>query len=154
MLSAYAAGQWRRLAARCRHGQQTVILESTFLQNSVMRAFIEGAPPEAVREIFTTIEREAVVAEPLLIICGPPISRRRLRGSTASGGRHARLAEGMGSADHRRHLAGAGPAGRRAAQGVFVRAGDPLGWAGKPRGWMGARRASPREPRRGRRRRQ
>src|SRR5260370_11826275 len=71
MLSAYAAGQWRRLAERCRHGQQAVILESTFLQNSVMPAFIEGAPPETVREIFTTIEREAAAAEPLLIYLRP-----------------------------------------------------------------------------------
>jgi hypothetical protein len=63
----YAPGQWRRLAERSRLGQQTVILESTFLQNSVMPAFIEGAPPETVREIFTTIEHEAAAAEPLLI---------------------------------------------------------------------------------------
>jgi predicted kinase len=67
----YAAGQWRRLAERCRLGQQTVILESTFLQNSVMPAFIEGAPPETVREIFTTTEREAAAAEPLLIYLRP-----------------------------------------------------------------------------------
>jgi len=67
----YADGQWRRLAERTRLGQQTVILESTFLQNSVMPAFIEGAPPEAVRQIFTTIEREAAAAEPLLIYLRP-----------------------------------------------------------------------------------
>jgi hypothetical protein len=67
----YAAGQWRRLAERCRQGRQTVILESTFLQNSVMPAFIEGAPPETVREIFTAIEREAAAAEPLLIYLRP-----------------------------------------------------------------------------------
>src|SRR5260221_3636948 len=71
MLSAYAAGQWRGLAERCGHGQQAVILESTFLQTSVMPAFIEGAPPETVREIFTTIEREAAAAEPLLIYLRP-----------------------------------------------------------------------------------
>jgi hypothetical protein len=67
----YAAGQWRRLAERSRRGQQTVILESTFLQNSVMPAFIGGAPPHTVREIFTTIEREAAAAEPLLIYLRP-----------------------------------------------------------------------------------
>jgi len=67
----YAAGQWRRLAERCLHGQQTVILESTFLQNSVMPAFIEGASPGTVREIFTAIEREAAAAEPLLIYLRP-----------------------------------------------------------------------------------
>jgi len=67
----YAAGQWRRLAERCLHGQQTVILESTFLQNSVMPTFIEGASPGTVREIFTAIEREAAAAEPLLIYLRP-----------------------------------------------------------------------------------
>jgi len=68
---AYAAGQWRRLAERCRSGQQTIILESTFLQNSVMPAFIEGAPAEAVTQTFTVIEREAAAAEPLLIYLRP-----------------------------------------------------------------------------------
>ena len=67
----YAAGQWRRLAERCLHGQQTVILESTFLQNAVMPTFIEGASPGTVREIFTAIEREAAAAEPLLIYLRP-----------------------------------------------------------------------------------
>jgi hypothetical protein len=67
----YAAGQWLRLAERCRLSQQTVILESSFLQNSVMPAFVEGAPAETVREIFTMIEREAAAAEPLLIYLRP-----------------------------------------------------------------------------------
>jgi len=68
---AYAVGQWRRLAERCRHGRQTIILESTFLQNSVMPAFIDGAPAEAVTETFTVIERQAAAAEPLLIYLRP-----------------------------------------------------------------------------------
>src|SRR5215472_9586363 len=68
---AYAVGQWRRLAERCRHGRQTIILESTFLQNSVMPAFIDGAPAGSVTEIFTAIEREAAAAEPLLIYLRP-----------------------------------------------------------------------------------
>ena len=67
----YAAGQWRRLAERCRHGQRTIILESAFLQNSVMPAFIDGAPAAAVTEISTVIEREAAAAEPLLIYLRP-----------------------------------------------------------------------------------
>jgi hypothetical protein len=67
----YAAGQWRRLAERCRHGRQTIILESAFLQNSVMPAFIDGAPAAAVTEISTVIEREAAAAEPLLIYLRP-----------------------------------------------------------------------------------
>ena len=67
----YAVDQWRRLAERCRHGRQTIILESAFLQNSVMPAFIDGAPAEAVTEIFTAIVREAEAAEPLLIYLRP-----------------------------------------------------------------------------------
>jgi hypothetical protein len=42
----YAVEQWGRLAARCRDGGQTVILESTFLQNSVMPPFLNGAPAD------------------------------------------------------------------------------------------------------------
>jgi len=67
----YAVDQWRRLAERCRDGQQAIILESCFLQNSVMPAFIDGAPAEAVTEIFTVIEREAAAAEPLLVYLRP-----------------------------------------------------------------------------------
>jgi len=33
---AYPAGQWRRLAGRCLRDRQTIILDSGFLQNSVM----------------------------------------------------------------------------------------------------------------------
>ncbi|HEX3312390.1 MAG TPA: hypothetical protein VHS32_39620, partial [Streptosporangiaceae bacterium] len=47
----YSAAQWRRLAERCLRDEQTVICESVFLQNSVMPAFIDGAPVATVAEI-------------------------------------------------------------------------------------------------------
>jgi thymidylate kinase len=68
---AYAAGQWRRLAERCLRGGQTVILESIFLQNSVMPAFIDGAPAAAVNQICTEIQRQAAPAEPFLAYLRP-----------------------------------------------------------------------------------
>jgi len=68
---AYSASQWRRLAERCLRGRQTIILESSFLQNSVMPAFIEGAPARTVNEIFTRIQRLAAPAEPLLVYLRP-----------------------------------------------------------------------------------
>ena len=40
--------EWRRLAECCLRGPGTVILEASFLQNSVMPAFIEGAPAGTV----------------------------------------------------------------------------------------------------------
>jgi len=67
----YAAGQWRALAGRCLRGQQTVILESTFLQNSVMPAFIEGAPADTVTALFTAIVRQVASAEPFLVYLRP-----------------------------------------------------------------------------------
>jgi predicted kinase len=67
----YPAGQWRRLAERCLRDRQTVILESSFLQNSVMPAFIDGAPAHTVNEIFTGIQRQAAPARPLLIYLRP-----------------------------------------------------------------------------------
>jgi hypothetical protein len=67
----YAADQWRRLAERCLHDRQTIILESSFLQNSVMPAFIDGAPARTVYEIFTRIQRQAAPAEPLLVYLRP-----------------------------------------------------------------------------------
>jgi hypothetical protein len=68
---AYPAGQWRRLAERCLRGEQTVILEGSFLQNSVMPPFIDGAPARTVSETFTRIVRQAAPAEPLLVYLRP-----------------------------------------------------------------------------------
>ena len=67
----YAAVQWRRLAERCLRGGQTIIIESSFLQNSVMPAFIDGAPARTVEEIFTQIVRQAAPARPLLVYLRP-----------------------------------------------------------------------------------
>jgi hypothetical protein len=68
---AYADDQWRRLAERCLRDQQTIILEGSFLQNSVMPAFIDGAPVRRVNEIFTRIQRRVAPAEPLLVYLRP-----------------------------------------------------------------------------------
>src|SRR5215472_18433068 len=67
----YSASQWRRLAERCLRGGQTVILESTFLQNSVMPAFIDGAPVATMAEICAEIQRQAAPAEPFLVYLRP-----------------------------------------------------------------------------------
>ena len=67
----YAAVQWRRLAERCLRGGPTIIIESSFLQNSVMPAFIDGAPARTVEEIFTQIVRQAAPARPLLVYLRP-----------------------------------------------------------------------------------
>jgi hypothetical protein len=68
---AYSAGQWRRLAERCLRDEQTIILESIFLQNSVMPAFIDGAPAAAVTDICAEIQRQAAPAEPFLVYLRP-----------------------------------------------------------------------------------
>ena len=67
----YSAGQWRRLAERCLRDGQTIILESVFLQNSVMPAFIDDAPVATVTEICTEIQRQAAPAEPFLVYLRP-----------------------------------------------------------------------------------
>jgi hypothetical protein len=68
---AYADDQWRRLAERCLRGRPVVILEGSFLQNSVMPAFIDGAPARRPEEVFTRIVRQAAPAEPLLVYLRP-----------------------------------------------------------------------------------
>lgn len=68
---AYDVSQWRRLARRCQRGRQTFVLESVFLQNSVMPAFIEDAPAGAVAQIFDAILREVAAAEPFLVYLRP-----------------------------------------------------------------------------------
>ena len=67
----YPDDQWRRLAEHCLRGPQTIILEGSFLQNSVMPAFIGDAPARTVDEIFTRITRQVAPAEPLLVYLRP-----------------------------------------------------------------------------------
>ena len=67
----YPAEQWRRLAERCLAAGQTIIVEGSFLQNSVMPAFIDGAPARSVDEIFTSIVRQVAPARPLLVYLRP-----------------------------------------------------------------------------------
>ncbi|MBO3745266.1 hypothetical protein J5X84_04235 [Streptosporangiaceae bacterium NEAU-GS5] len=67
----YAPGQWERLAGRCRQGPPTFILESTYLQNSVLPAFVNGAPVTKVLEIADRIARRFALAEPLLVYLRP-----------------------------------------------------------------------------------
>jgi hypothetical protein len=67
----YAAGQWGRLAERCLRGQQTLILESIFLQNSVMPAFIDDVPADVVTGLFGTILGQVAAAEPFLLYLRP-----------------------------------------------------------------------------------
>lgn len=68
---AYSASQWRRLAERCLRDGQTVILESIFLQNSVMPAFIDGAPAATATQICAEIQQEVAPAEPFLVYLRP-----------------------------------------------------------------------------------
>jgi hypothetical protein len=67
----YGPGQWRRLAERCVEQGQTVILESTFLQNSVLPAFVQDVPRSELEEIFTAIADAAAPAGPALIYLRP-----------------------------------------------------------------------------------
>jgi predicted kinase len=67
----YGLDQWARLAGRCIRDGQTVILESAFLQNSVLPSFTGGAPVDAVKAVFANIESLIVPADPLLIYLRP-----------------------------------------------------------------------------------
>ncbi len=67
----YATGQWGRLAERCLRGARTVILESTLLQNSVLPAFVNGAPAGKCTEIFARIQEQVAPARPLLVYLRP-----------------------------------------------------------------------------------
>lgn len=68
---AYDVSQWRQLAERSLRGRQTLIVESVFLQNSVMPAFIDDAPADAVNEIFDAILLQVAPAEPFLLYLRP-----------------------------------------------------------------------------------
>src|SRR5215468_9527305 len=68
---AYDVSQWSQLAARCLSGRQLLILESAFLQNSVLPAFAADAPIETVKSLFAQIEARIAPADPLLIYLRP-----------------------------------------------------------------------------------
>jgi len=67
----YGLDQWGRLADRCTTGRQKIILESAFLQNSVLPSFFGGAPADEVKEACANIESRITSADPLLIYLRP-----------------------------------------------------------------------------------
>jgi hypothetical protein len=69
--SVYEVRQWSRLAEDCARTQRTVVLEATFLQNSVLPAFVNGAPVAKVLEIARRIEHRVTAANPLLVYLRP-----------------------------------------------------------------------------------
>jgi hypothetical protein len=64
-------------------------LESSFLQNSVMPAFVRGAPVDKLTDIAARIERQLTPARPLLVYLRPhgTMSRQRSQdmGPTSAG---------------------------------------------------------------------
>jgi predicted kinase len=69
--SSYDAGQWNVLADRCARGAHTIIVESMFLQNSVMPHFIVDAPIGVVKEVFADLAARVAPAAPLLVYLRP-----------------------------------------------------------------------------------
>jgi hypothetical protein len=67
----YDPGQWDALADRCARGSETVIVESTFLQNSVMPHFVDDAPTAVLKEVFADLAARIAPAAPLLVYLRP-----------------------------------------------------------------------------------
>ena len=69
--SMYDARQWNSLADRCTRGPYAIIVESMFLQNSVMPLFVEGAPIAVVKEAFADVAARIAPVAPLLVYLRP-----------------------------------------------------------------------------------
>jgi hypothetical protein len=67
----YAAEQWNALADRCARDAGTTIVESTFLQNTVMPHFTDGAPLAVVEAVFADVAARLAPAAPLLVYLRP-----------------------------------------------------------------------------------
>jgi hypothetical protein len=67
----YDGRQWNLLADRCAHGPHAIIIESMFLQNSVMPLFVEDAPIAVVKEAFADIVARVAPVAPLLVYLRP-----------------------------------------------------------------------------------
>jgi hypothetical protein len=76
---AYAAEQWNALAERCARDAGTTIVESTFLQNTVMPHFIDGEPRAVVEYVFADIAARLAPAAPLLVYLRPSDVSRAIR---------------------------------------------------------------------------
>ena len=68
---AYAAEQWNALADRCAHDTGTTIVESTFLQNTVMPHFTDGEPIAVVEDVFADIAARLAPTAPFLVYLRP-----------------------------------------------------------------------------------
>jgi predicted kinase len=69
--SAYAAEQWNALADRCARAAGTTIVESTFLQNTVMPHFVDDEPLAVVEAVFADVAARLAPAAPLLVYLRP-----------------------------------------------------------------------------------
>ena len=76
---AYAAEQWNALAQRCANETGTTIVESTFLQNTVMPHFIDSAPRAVVEDVFADVAARLARAAPLLVYLRPSDVSRAIR---------------------------------------------------------------------------
>src|SRR5262245_6629546 len=68
---AYDVRQWNALAERCTRGSWTIVLESVFLQNSVIPHFVDDESADVVREVFADIAARLAPAAPLLVFLRP-----------------------------------------------------------------------------------
>jgi hypothetical protein len=106
----YAAEQWNALADRCAHDTGTTIVESAFLQNTVMPHFIDGEPIAAVKDVFADVTARLAPAARSSSISDRVTSRARSGASTPSAVSHGRRATTR-SSRRARGRAGAGLAG-------------------------------------------
>ena len=76
---AYAVEQWNALADRGTDETGTTIVESTFLQNTVMPHFVDGEPRAVVDAVFADVAARLAPAAPLLVYLRPSDVSRAIR---------------------------------------------------------------------------
>lgn len=76
----YSLDQWSELVDRCRSEDSTAILESTFLQNSVLPLFLNEAPKKSVKRRFGDIVERVRDAPAILVLLEYSDVRSRLEG--------------------------------------------------------------------------
>lgn len=76
----YSLDQWSALVDGCRSDDSTVILESTFLQNSVLPLFLNNAPIRSLKRRFGDIVERVRDAPAILVLLEYSDVRLRLEG--------------------------------------------------------------------------
>ena len=83
----YEDRQWSKLAKKCIRGEDIIMLESRYMQNSLQMEYLEGKSERSIRERFKIINSLVADADPLLVYLRPSNVARTIKNTLEARGR-------------------------------------------------------------------